>query len=114
MDLDVLLQAARGRRAEMWLVLKFYLEQTPPLIDRLSQAIQLDQPDQIVYLAHTLAGSSAACGVLALREPVRDIERLARLRQGSGLAELEQRLRDQYRRVEVDLAQKMAEESISG
>ncbi len=62
-------------------VLGLYLEQTPPLLEKMAAAVTDNNVGDIVDIAHTLKSSSAAVGALTMSERCREIELAGREKQ---------------------------------
>jgi HPt (histidine-containing phosphotransfer) domain-containing protein len=77
-------------------LIELYLEQADELMGELRTAVQRGAAKEVDQLARKLAGSSAVCGVTALVEPLRALERLGRAGHLAGsdqlLAEATERL----------------------
>jgi HPt (histidine-containing phosphotransfer) domain-containing protein len=74
-------EAAGGSAAAACELVQLYLQQAHEITGRLGPAIQSAAALDIEYLAHKLAGSSAACGVKELLSTLRQLEHLGRNRK---------------------------------
>ncbi len=57
-------------------VVEMYLEQTASHLEQIAQAITVNDAQTISNLAHKTVGGSAICGMNAIVEPMRRLERL--------------------------------------
>jgi HPt (histidine-containing phosphotransfer) domain-containing protein len=71
-------EAAGGSAAAACELVQVYLQQAHEIMERLGPAIQTAAALDIEYLAHKLAGSSAACGLKGLLSTLRRLEQLGR------------------------------------
>jgi two-component system sensor histidine kinase/response regulator len=77
-DIDRLRDVTDDEPDRMQQLVDLYLTQTAPMLEELKGAIQSNSSGDVARLAHKLFGSSAACGVEAFTEPLRELERLGR------------------------------------
>ncbi|MBV8901633.1 MAG: response regulator [Verrucomicrobia bacterium] len=73
--LDEVSDGDPGLRAEM---VDLYLEESADFIRKLDTAIRNGAAKEIERLAHTYAGASASCGMVAVVPALRDLERMGR------------------------------------
>ena len=92
-------------------LIELYLAQADEIMGELRTAVQTGAAKDVDHLAHKLAGSSAVCGVAAMIEPLRSLEKLGHEGKLAGsdqlLAEATERL-ELCRRL---LAEYLAEKS---
>ena len=74
----VLWQAAAADLATFRALCGIYLEQAPPLLQRLRQALAAAQLEQVVATSHALKGMAGLIGAGALAALLQQIEREAR------------------------------------
>jgi two-component system, sensor histidine kinase and response regulator len=63
---------------------KFYRSQMAGELNRLSIAIRSQSAEEVIQIAHGCAGMNANCGMLAVVEPLRELERMGRERNLDG------------------------------
>lgn len=78
-DTNFLNEAAGHSTAMVRELVKIYLKQARQILDRLSPAVQAAAALDVEFLAHKLAGSSAACGITGLVSPLQTLEQLGRV-----------------------------------
>jgi PAS domain S-box-containing protein len=76
-DMERLMDVASGDNDTMRQLVAMYLEQTPPKIAALETAIQQADVKGIKQHAHSVAGTSASCGMTAVVGPMRALEKMA-------------------------------------
>lgn len=76
-DVDRLLDVSDHHRDNLLELVELYLEQTKIQVQQLKAAVLSDSEDEAKRIAHSCAGSSAACGMTAMMGPLRVLERLA-------------------------------------
>jgi len=82
-----------------------FLEDTPLRLAELDQSIVSGDVAKFTRAAHSIKGSSANLGALALRAVAEKLENEARTHGISGLSALVQQLKDEFIRAENALAQ---------
>ena len=88
-------------------VLKIYLDDSPRLVDQVSEAISTGDPDGLRLSAHSLKSSSAQIGALRLSELCRKLEALGRGASTSGADGLWEELKIEYTGVADTLKQQL-------
>lgn len=73
-DLSGFLEAAGGDEKESRELLALFLDQLGSKIPKLQSAVESGNAHDVKVLAHSLAGSSATCGLMAFSQWLRDIE----------------------------------------
>jgi two-component system sensor histidine kinase/response regulator len=76
-DMERLMDVASGDNDTMQQLVAMYLEQTPPKMAALESAIQNADAKAVKQHAHSVAGTSASCGMSALVAPMRALEKMA-------------------------------------
>ncbi|HUK82805.1 MAG TPA: response regulator [Verrucomicrobiae bacterium] len=76
-DMERLMDVASGDDDTMRQLVAMYLEQTPPKMAALETAIQQSDAKGVKQHAHSVAGTSASCGMTALVAPMRALEKMA-------------------------------------
>jgi HPt (histidine-containing phosphotransfer) domain-containing protein len=105
MDPQPFEQAARVSPAFALELVDIYLEHAAAVLGELAPAVQAAVSGDVKHLAERLAGSSAACGMFSLVEPLRELEQLSGSREfASEQAEaILDRLQQLFQRVEEQL-----------
>jgi len=76
-DMTLLRESAGGsEEEELQELIKLYLNQTSEDIEKLNAAIEMGSASEVNRLAHSLAGSSETCGMVAIAPPLRELERM--------------------------------------
>jgi CheY-like chemotaxis protein len=75
-DMRRLSEAAGGDDELRRELVELYLQQMSTDIEKLKSAIEMDAPIEVSRLAHTCAGSSETLGMMAISEPLRELERM--------------------------------------
>jgi HPt (histidine-containing phosphotransfer) domain-containing protein len=75
-DLELLSGAACGDRQMMKELAEIYLSQTAKDLERLREAVKSGDSRAVERIAHSCVGGSATCGMTAVVEPLRDLERM--------------------------------------
>ncbi len=89
-DIRRLERATFGDVAKMREIIGMYLEQSDELYARLQEAIEAGALEDLEFAAHKFAGVSANCGMVAVVDPLRELERLGREGHTTGAPELVQ------------------------
>ena len=105
-NLDRMYQALGDDSKEIAEILDLYCEQMEQSLFKLDSAIACDSADEIDLIAHNCAGTSANCGMDALVDPFRELERMGRENQLAGAALLHVRARAEFDRVRLFLAER--------
>jgi len=80
-------------------ILDIYLEQTSMNLKKLETAIAAGNAAEVNLLAHNSAGTSANCGMVALIEPLKELERMGREGSLDGAELVGQRALSEFERV---------------
>jgi PAS domain S-box-containing protein len=76
-DMERLMDVASGDTGTMRQLVAMYLEQTPPKMAALEAAIQQGDAKGVKQHAHSVAGTSASCGMTAMVGSMRSLEKMA-------------------------------------
>jgi len=76
-DMERLMDVASGDDDTMRQLVAMYLEQTPPKMAALEAAIQAGDAKGVKQHSHSVAGTSASCGMTAVVSPMRALEKMA-------------------------------------
>jgi PAS domain S-box-containing protein len=76
-DMERLMDVASGEEDTLRQLVAMYLEQTPPKLAALDTAIQQGDAKGVKQHSHSVAGTSASCGMTALVGPMRALEKMA-------------------------------------
>ena len=82
-----------------------YLNESPKLLDNISQGLAQNNADMVNYAAHTLKSSSTALGGIRLGNLCQSLETSARDQHLSSGAELLTQIKDEYEQVAAELTQ---------
>jgi HPt (histidine-containing phosphotransfer) domain-containing protein len=74
--MELLLDMASGDGETMRQLVAMYLEQTPQKMAELETAIRNGDAKAVKQHAHSVAGTSASCGITALVAPMRALEKM--------------------------------------
>ena len=105
-DLDRLHQALGEDPKEIAEILDLYCAQMAECLEKLDSAIACENTREIGLIAHNCAGTSANCGMDALVDPFRELERLGRENLVAGASLLHARARGEFDRVRLFLAER--------
>ena len=83
-DLEQLRDVTDDEPERMHRLIDLYLTDAVTMLEGLNQAIQTEASANVARLAHKLVGSSLSCGVEALTQPLRELERLGQAGDLSG------------------------------
>jgi CheY-like chemotaxis protein/HPt (histidine-containing phosphotransfer) domain-containing protein len=106
-DMERLNDFSSGDEGAMLELAQMYLSQAAGHLESLSQAVQRQAAEEVKRVAHTLAGSSATCGMVAVVPPLRALEKMG---YEQNLAEASARLAEvlrEFGRVRDFLAQRL-------
>jgi HPt (histidine-containing phosphotransfer) domain-containing protein len=98
-DLEHLKEFAGGSRTSLIEITDLYFTQTSEQLDRLEQAAQLDDAATIARIAHSSAGASGVCGIIAMEPLLRRAEQFGKENQVAQVAALLPQLRCNFQRV---------------
>jgi PAS domain S-box-containing protein len=76
-DMERLRDVASGDEDTLNQLVGMYLDQTPPKLEALGTAIGLSDAKGVKQHAHSIAGTSASCGMMAIVAPMRALEKMA-------------------------------------
>jgi len=77
-ELDRLVEFAGGSLTSLVEITDLYLSQTHEQLDRIATALQDGNAPIVLKFAHSSAGASGVCGIVAMERLFRDLERIAR------------------------------------
>jgi CheY-like chemotaxis protein len=101
--LEQLLEVIGGDRESLKDLIQSFLEEGPELVNRLRQAVAANEADTLRRTAHTLKGSAADFGAVALASLCREIEALGRAGEvAAATAKVEETVHE-YHRAELGL-----------
>jgi len=75
-DVKRLSEVADGDDELLHELVEIYLQQISKDIEKLKSAIEMNAPIEVNRIAHTCAGSSETMGMMAISEPLRELERM--------------------------------------
>jgi HPt (histidine-containing phosphotransfer) domain-containing protein len=84
-------------------ILDIYLMQMSENIEKLAAAIEAGNAGELDLIAHNCAGTSANCGMVAVVEPLRELERMGREGSLAGAEALGRQVVSEFQRVKVFL-----------
>jgi HPt (histidine-containing phosphotransfer) domain-containing protein len=87
-DLERLHEALGEDPEEIFEILNLYRTEMAENLNKLDLAIASGNAGEVEMIAHNCAGTSANCGMVAVVEPLRELERLGRTNQLAGAASL--------------------------
>jgi CheY-like chemotaxis protein len=99
-DMERLRDVTDNEPSRILKIIDLYLTQAGPMLDGLGQAIQTNSTGEVARLAHKLVGSSVSCGVDALTQPLRELERLGNEGDLSRAKDLFKDVREKFPRVQ--------------
>lgn len=106
-DNDVLLSLREmmGDSADQFLdcLIDTYLEETPSLLNQMSNAIATQEPEVMQRAAHTLKSSSASLGAISLSQLCQNLETMGSSQTIKGAKEIMLQLEAEYKQVKVAL-----------
>ena len=92
------------------MTLRYYLEDTPPLLETMAQAISSGDSKQLIVAAHNLKSPSASLGAIMLSALAKELEECEPNGIGMDGTVLLERIRTEYRRVQIALKAVMEEQ----
>ena len=96
---------------EISAILSMYEDQMATGLNQLTVAIESETANDIYLIAHDCSGVSLACGINAVIEPLRELERMGRENMLTGAAEANARLGREFARVRRFLQERRELES---
>jgi CheY-like chemotaxis protein/HPt (histidine-containing phosphotransfer) domain-containing protein len=106
-DLARLFEAMGDDPGELHAMVDLYLNDMAGNIERLRIAIASGNANEVNSLAHNGVGVSATCGIVALVEPLRQLERLGHEKQLNGAAALSAQIDQEFARVRLFLKENL-------
>jgi CheY-like chemotaxis protein len=88
-------------------ILDIYMEQMTESLEKLTAAIATGNAAQVDLIAHNCAGTSANCGMVAVTQPLRELERMGREGSLAGADALSRQVSSEFERVKVFLKQNL-------
>ncbi len=101
------LQGVQGTPDLLALVFRIYLESTPPLMQRLRNAVEQGNGAEITRLAHSLKSANGNIGALILTALCRELEARARAGRIDDSPELLNRIEAEYGLIEQELEREL-------
>lgn len=93
---------------ELFDILDIYLVQMSENVERLTAAIEAGNAGEVDLIAHNCAGTSANCGMVAVVQPLRELERMGREGSLAGAEPLGKQVVGEFQRVKVFLKDNLA------
>jgi CheY-like chemotaxis protein/HPt (histidine-containing phosphotransfer) domain-containing protein len=95
-DVDRLAEFSGGSMTSLIEITDLYLRQTQEQLDRIGVALHQGDTANVAKYAHSSAGASGVCGIVAMEPLFRELERLAKSGQLEGAGEIVETLRRNY------------------
>jgi PAS domain S-box-containing protein len=105
-DMERLMDVASGDDDTMRQLVAMYLEQTPPKLAALETAIHQRDIKSVKQHSHSVAGTSASCGMTAVVAPMQALEKMAIEENLTGAADAYAEGKRQYDRVQQFLKER--------
>ena len=93
---------------ELFEILDIYLVQMSENLEKLTAAIAAGNASEVDLIAHNCAGTSANCGMVAVVQPLRELERMGREGSLAGAEALGRQVFSEFERVKVFLKDNLA------
>ena len=93
---------------ELFDILDIYLAQMSENLEKLTAAIEDGNAGELDSIAHNCAGTSANCGMVAVVQPLRELERMGREGSLAGAEALGRQVVSEFQRVKVFLRDNLA------
>ena len=93
---------------ELFDILDIYLVQMSENLEKLTAAIAAGNAGELDLIAHNCAGTSANCGMVAVVQPLRELERMGREGSLAGAEALGRQVVSEFQRVKVFLQDNLA------
>jgi signal transduction histidine kinase/DNA-binding response OmpR family regulator len=106
-DMERLCLALGDDPEELADILDVYLAQMSESLEKLALAIASGDAREVNLISHNCAGVSANCGMVALVEPLRELERIGYENQLEGAATLRAQVGREFARVKTALAENL-------
>lgn len=100
-DMDHLLEFSGGSRTSLIEITDLYFTQTTEQLDRLDAAFTGQDAAAVARIAHSSAGASGVCGILAMESLFRRVERFGKENNVADAAVLLPELRQNFERVKT-------------
>ena len=94
---------------ELFDILDIYLVQTSENLEKLIVAIAAGNASEVDLIAHNCAGTSANCGMVAVVQPLRELEGMGREGCLDGADALGRQVVSEFQRVKVFLQENLAQ-----
>lgn len=94
---------------ELFDILDIYLVQMSQNLEKLTAAIEAGNAGEIDLIAHNCAGTSANCGMVAVVQPLRKLERMGRAGYLDGAEALGRQVFSEFERVKVFLQENLTQ-----
>jgi len=88
---------------ELFEIVDIYLGQMSENLEKLTAAIEAGNARELDLIAHNCAGTSANCGMVAVVQPLRELERMGRQGSLAGAEALGRQVLSEFQRVKVFL-----------
>jgi HPt (histidine-containing phosphotransfer) domain-containing protein len=99
-DMKQLSSAVGDEPRERADILEVYMDQMVTNLERLEAAIEFQDAETVDLIAHNCAGTSANCGMVAVVDPLREMERMGRENRLDGAAVLLADISREFARVQ--------------
>jgi len=99
-DLERLTEFSGGSRANFEELVSLYLSQTTRQMAQIAQAITLGDATEVATVAHSCAGASATCGMLAIVPILRELEQCSKAGDMAMLPKLSQAAHNEFERIQ--------------
>jgi len=98
-DMSLLLEVTDNDPQQLREIVELYLHESDGLIRKLETAIRTHAAAEVAQVAHTYAGASASCGLVAVVPSLRQLEHLGRTGQLAKAEQLYAEVRGGYERI---------------
>jgi PAS domain S-box-containing protein len=106
-NMDRVYQAMGSEPKELREILDIYLGQMTSNLEKLGLAIEAGNAEQVNFIAHNCAGTSANCGMNAVVSPLKELERMGRDKELAGASALREEVCNEFQRIEVFLEERL-------
>ena len=93
---------------ESFEILDIYLAQMSENLEKLTAAIEAGDANELDLIAHNCAGTSANCGMVAVVQPLRELERMSRQGSLAGAEAMGRQVVSEFQRVKIFLRDNLA------
>jgi CheY-like chemotaxis protein/HPt (histidine-containing phosphotransfer) domain-containing protein len=111
-DMERLFLAMGDDPEEVADILSVYLSEMSGSLERLASAIETGNSDEVNLIAHNCVGVSANCGMLAVVEPLRELERMSREHQLMGASILSAQVGKEFERIRLFLKENLEQVAV--